>query len=134
MADPTRARRAPAAGGWQRPAAYALLVVLTVLLALWGSFLVPLRIAGTPVPVSWALAVAGNLLLGRVGARLGGSTGALVPGVLWLALVLVLASRRAEGDVVVPGSVLGTGFLLVGAVASAVAYGLAVVRPVVSTE
>ena len=41
----------------------------------------------------------------------------------------MLSSRRAEGDVVVPGSAVGTGFLLAGALASALAYGAAVLRP-----
>jgi hypothetical protein len=71
----------------------------------------------------------GNVLVGRAASRVGGSTGALGAGVLWIAVVLLLSSRRAEGDVVVPGSAVGTGFLLAGAVASAVAYGAAVLRP-----
>ena len=121
-----------APGAWstsERAWAYALLVLLTVLLALWGAFLVPFRVGGTLVPVSWAVAVVGNLAVGRAGARLAGSTGAVVPGVLWLGLVFTLSSRRAEGDLVVPGTTVGLVFLLAGAVASAVAYGLAVLRP-----
>jgi len=116
----TRAER-----GW----AYALVLLLTVLLALWGSFLVPFRVGGTLVPVSLVIAVVGNVLVGRAVARLAGSTGALVTGGLWIAVTLVLSSRRAEGDVVVPGSAVGLAFLLTGALASAVAYGAAVLRP-----
>ena len=116
----TRAER-----GW----AYVLVLLLTVLLALWGAFLVPLRVGGTLVPVSLVIAVVGNVLVGRAASRLAGSSGALVTGGLWLALTLVLASRRAEGDVVVPGSAVGMGFLVTGALASAIAYGAAVVRP-----
>jgi hypothetical protein len=63
-----------------------------------------------------------------------------VTGGLRIAVTLVLSSRRAEGDVVVPGSARGMAFLVTGALASAVAYGAAVVRdapgqgpPVVST-
>jgi hypothetical protein len=115
----TRAER-----GW----AYALVAVLTVLLALWGAFLVPLRVGGTLVPVSLVIAVVGNLLVGRAASRVAGSTGALGTGVLWIAVTLALASRRAEGDVVVPGSTVGLAFLLVGALASAGAYGAAVLR------
>ena len=115
----------PAQRGW----AYGLVLLLTVLLALWGAFLVPFRVGATLVPVSLVIAVVGNVLVGRAASRLAGSTGALVTGVLWIGLVLVLAGRRAEGDVVVPGSAVGTGFLLAGAVASAVAYGAAVLRP-----
>jgi len=116
----TRAER-----GW----AYALVLLLTVLLALWGSFLVPLRLGGRLVPVSLVIAVVGNLLVGRAGGRIAGSTGAVVPGVLWVAVTLVLSSRRAEGDVVVPGTAVGLAFLLAGALASAVAYAAVVLRP-----
>jgi hypothetical protein len=112
--------------GW----AYALVLLLTVLLALWGAFLVPFRVGGTLVPVSLVIAVVGNVLVGRAGARVAGSTGAVVPGLLWVAVTLVLSSRRAEGDVVVPGDAVGLAFLLTGALASAVAYGAAVLRPV----
>jgi hypothetical protein len=109
--------------------AYALVLLLTVLLALWGAFLVPFRVGGTLVPVSLVIAVVGNVLVGRAASRLAGSGGALATAVLWIGLTLVLSSRRAEGDVVVPGSTVGTGFLLAGALASAVAYGAAVLRP-----
>ena len=115
--------------GFERGWAYALVLLLTVLLALWGAFLVPFRVGGTLVPVSLVIAVVGNVLLGRAAARLAGSTGPLVTGVLWIGLTLVLSSRRPEGDVVVPGSAVGMGFLLAGALASAVAYGAAVLRP-----
>lgn len=111
-----------------RVAAYGLVLLLSLLLAVWGSFLVPFRVGGTLVPVSWAVAVAGNLALGVAGARLVGRTGALVPGLLWLAVAFTLGSKRAEGDLIVPGSTVGLVFLLLGAVASAVAYGTAVTR------
>ena len=124
--DAARRPWTPAERGW----AYALLVLLTVLLALWGAFLVPLRVGGTLVPVSLVIAVVGNVLVGRAASRLAGSAGALATGVLWVGVTLVLSSRRAEGDVVVPGSVVGLGFLVAGALGSAVAYGAAVLRPV----
>ena len=104
---------------------YALVLLLTVLLAVWGAFLVPLRYGTVPVPVSWLVAVAGNGLLGWYGGRLLGRPGALVPGVLWLGIALTLGSKRGEGDLVVPGTLVGLVFLLLGAVTSAVAYGSA---------
>ena len=100
-----------------------LALVLTVLLAVWGAFLVPFRLGGTPVPVSWAIALGGNLLLGAWAGRLLGRAGAAVVGLLWLFLAFTLGSTREEGDLVVPGDLLGLGFLLLGAVGSAVAYG-----------
>ena len=124
--EPAPAARWSPAG---RAGAYALVVVLAVLLALWGSFLVPFRVAGTLVPVSWVLALVGNVAIGRAAARLAGSAAVLPPALLWLLVAFTLASRRAEGDVVVPGTVVGLGFLLLGAVGSAVAYGGALLRP-----
>lgn len=106
-------------------AAYALVLVLAVLLALWGAFLVPLRYGTLLLPVSWVVAVVGNLALGWAGARLLGRRGALGPGLVWIALALTLGTRRGEGDLVIPGTTAGLVFLLVGAVASAVAYGAA---------
>ena len=105
--------------------AYVLVLLLTVVLAVWGAFLVPLRFGTVPLPASWLVAAVGNGLLGWAGGRLLGRPGALVPGLLWLAIALTLGSKRAEGDLVVPGTVPGLVFLLVGALASAVAYGLA---------
>ena len=116
-------------GAAARTAAYALVLALTVLLALWGAFLVPFRVSGTLVPVSWLLALAGNVVLGTAGGRLYGRAGAVVPMLLWLVVALTLGSRRAEGDLVVPGSTTGLVFLLVGAVGGAMAFGWQVTRP-----
>ena len=112
------------AGRLSTYAAYALVLVLAVLLAVWGAFLVPLRIGGTAAPVCWLVAAVGNGALGRWGGQLLGRPGAIGPGLLWLGVALTLGSKRGEGDLVVPGSTTGLVFLLVGAVASAVAYGL----------
>ena len=106
-------------------AAYALVLVLTLLLAVWGAFLVPLRIGGTLAPLCWVIAVVGNTLLGRAGGRLLGRSGALGTGLLWLAIAFTLGSTRREGDLIVPGTTVGLGFLLLGAVGSAVAYAVA---------
>jgi hypothetical protein len=89
----------------------------------WGSFLVPLRVGATLLPVSWLVAAVGNGLLGWAGGRLLGRSGAAGVGLLWLAVALTLGTRRAEGDLVIPGTTAGLVFLLVGAVASAVAFG-----------
>lgn len=109
-------------------AAYALVLVLSVLVALWGAFLVPLRVGGTLVPVCWLLALGSTAVLGAWGGRLLGKAGAVVPVLLWLAVAFTLGTRRAEGDLVVPGSTTGIVFLLAGAVGGAVAYGVQVTR------
>jgi hypothetical protein len=103
--------------------AYAVLLALTVLLTLWGAFLVPLRVGGALVPVSWLLVAVGNVGLVVAGRRLAGVGGAAVPALLWLAMALLLTSRRTEGDLVVVSSYVGYGYLLVGALAAAVTFG-----------
>ena len=114
----------PAAGPVPTAAAYALVLLLTVLLAVWGAFLVPFRVGATLVPVSCVVALVGNLVLGRAGAALLGRWGVAGQGALWLAVALVLSSRRAEGDLVVPGTTVGLVFLLLGVVASSIAFGM----------
>ena len=117
----------PVAGrpGAATVASYVLVLVLSLLLAVWGAFLVPLRYGTVVLPVSWAIALTGNLCLGWAGARLLGRSGAIGPGLIWLATALTLGSRRSEGDLIVPGTWTGLVFLMVGAVASAVAFGAA---------
>lgn len=101
-----------------------LIVLAAVLLAVVECFLVPLRFGSVPVPVSVPLAIAGNVALARMAARASGRVlTAVIPPVLWLAVVLVLAMQRAEGDLVVPGTLTGLVFLLGGTVAGA--YGAA---------
>jgi len=120
---------APALKGVRRALAYALVLVLTVQFTLWGAFLVPFRIGGTPVPVSWLIAVAGNIAVGAAGGRLAGRLGAAIPAVVWLGLAFTLGARRPEGDLVVQGTAIGLGFLVAGALTGAVMCGLAAGRP-----
>ena len=116
---------------WTLPA-YALVLVWTVLLAVWSAFLVPLRVGGTLVPVSLLLASVGSALLGRAGGRvLRDRRGAIPPGALFLVLALTLGSRRAEGDLVIAGgdgtglATVGLLYLLAGAVGATAGYLLA---------
>lgn len=110
-------------GPVQTAVAYGLVLLLSVLTAVWGAFLVPLRIGATPVPVCWLVALVATGVLGSSGGRLLGRAGAAVPVLLWLAVAVTLGTRRAEGDLVVPGSTTGIVFLLAAAVGGAVAYG-----------
>jgi hypothetical protein len=106
-------------------ASYALVLVLSVELALWGAFLVAARPFGTPLPVAAMVAAGGNIGLGLVGARvLGRRAGAAGPGLLWLVIALTLGSRTAEGDVVVTGGLRGLAFLMVGTIAAAAVVGM----------
>jgi hypothetical protein len=107
-----------------RAAAGVLIAVLAVALAVVEAFLVPLRIGTVPLPICVPLAMAGNAVLAKLAARQTGSIAwAVVPPVLWLVVIIVLSLPRAEGDLIVPGSVTGLVFLFAGAVAGA--YGIA---------
>jgi hypothetical protein len=107
-----------------RVVAGVLIAVAAVALAVLECFLVPLRIGSVPFPIVVLLALAGNVLLPRLAARQTGSlVGAAVPPVLWLVVVIVLSLPRAEGDLIVEGSLTGLVFLFAGAVAGA--YGVA---------
>jgi hypothetical protein len=107
-----------------RVAGGVLVAVAAVALALLECFLVPLRVGSVPFPIAVPLAMAGNVVLSRLAGTLTGSiVGAAVPPVLWLVVVIVLALPRAEGDLIVQGSLTGLVFLFAGAVAGA--YGVA---------
>ena len=109
---------------WVRVLLAVLVSVLAVQLAVVECLLVPLRIGTVPLPVSVPLAVVGNVVLARLAGRLSGIPGtAVAPPVLWLAVVLLLSAPRAEGDVLVPGTLTGLVFLFAGSVAGA--YGAA---------
>ncbi len=112
------------AGAPARVVAGLLVALATVQVAVVGCFLVPLRIGTVPLPVCVPLAVVANVLLARLAARVTGwPAAAAVPPVLWLAVVLLLAAPRAEGDLVVPGTLTGLVFLFAGTLAGA--YGAA---------
>lgn len=129
------AARAPAAVPSPAPdplalrlAAGVLIALAAVGLAVLECFLVPLRIGSVPAPVVVPLAMAGNVGLARLAGRWTGSVaGAAVPPVLWLAVVVVLALPRPEGDLIVQGTLTGLVFLFAGAVAGA--YGVAAEIP-----
>ncbi len=110
-------------GRLARGASYALVLVLTAQLAVWGAFLVPLRVADVPVPVGLLLALATAPLCVAGGRLLGGRLGAAVPMVLWTVIALALSTRRREGDLVVTGGALGLAYLALGLLAAAVVVG-----------
>ena len=106
--------------GW---AEFALVVLLTVLLALWGAFLVPLRIGSVAVPVGVAVALSNYPLCRAGAAALGRRTGAAVPMAVWAVIAVLFSTARREGDLIITGSLRGLAFLLVGLLAAAVAVG-----------
>lgn len=116
---------------------YVLLVVLGVLLAVIGAFIVPVRLFGHIEGLAAVVAIAGNLVV-ALGAAYGlrSRHAATAPAAGWLlaAMVLVFMAPRG-GGVLVPGSlgndpgvvVVGTIWLLGGVLAFAVAIALAAV-------
>ena len=99
-----------------------VLLGLGGVLGVIGSFLnsaVP-HLLGVGVPVGPVLAVLGNLAAGALGTTGTGSrVGGALPGVGWLAVVVLLGTARPEGDLVVTGDAHGMAFILLGAAAAA---------------
>jgi hypothetical protein len=119
-------------------ACYVALLLLGALLGIWGAFLVPLRLFGRIEGLAVVVAVVGNLgagLLGGIGT--GTRLGAALPGAAWLIVAVLSGITRSEGDLVVPGGIpsdpgvgtVGMAFLLLGAVAAAIAVGIGPVGP-----
>lgn len=110
--------------GWQRLVGGVLLGLVAVELAVLECFLVPLRVGTVPAPVAALVAVVGNVALTRAMYRVTRNRIATaVPVVCWLVIVLVLASRTSEGDLVVPGTWPGLLFLFAGTIAGAATLG-----------
>lgn len=104
-----------------------LVGLAAVLLAVLECFYVNLRIGTTPVPIFQIVAVVGNLLLPVAMVRLTGIRGtAAIPGILWIVVALILATRGPGGDVVVPGNWQGVFLLLAGAAAAVISIAVLV--------
>ncbi len=111
-------------------AGIVLATVFAVAMALFASFLVPLRIGSVPVPLAWAVAAAGaaaSVWFARYTA--GRRWAAAVPAFAWFCAVVPMTARTAEGDLVVAGTWVGYGTLLVGAGTLAVSLYVAVTMP-----
>ena len=109
---------------WVRLASYAVVLVLTLEVAVWGAFLVPLRLGSVPVPLGLLLALA-VVPLGLAGGRLlGQRLGVAGPVVVWLFTAACFSSQRREGDLIITNSALGVGFLLLGLLAAAFTVGI----------
>lgn len=110
--------------GWQRLLGGLLVGLAAVEAGVLECFWVPVRIGGAATPVAMVCAVVGNVLLTRAMYRATGSRLATAaPVVIWLGLVLVLAAKTTEGDLVVPGTWPGLAFLFGGTISGAVTLG-----------
>jgi hypothetical protein len=114
------------------PPAVRVLLLVPALVAgavagVLGSFVHPEEMAGFPVGLLVALAlsagvfVTSGLLLGRRGAA--------AAAIGWVAPVLLLSSRRPEGDLVVPATTTGYLWLLGGTVLAVAGATLPYARP-----
>ena len=114
-----------------RVVAHAVSIVLAVLLAVVEAFLLPMRVGPLTVPfVSFTLAVVANAALIRFARYATGSRlGIVGPCVVWIGVLLILSTRTAEGDLVMPGDWRGLGLLFIGAAVFAVTGFLAVSPP-----
>ncbi|HUR13345.1 MAG TPA: DUF6113 family protein [Mycobacteriales bacterium] len=105
---------------------YPLVLLVALELAVWESFLVAARPFGVTVPLAAVLALVGNLVVGRAGAReLGRPLGAALPGFAWIATALLLGTSGPGGDAVVTSGWRGVGFLVAGSAAAVAAVALA---------
>jgi hypothetical protein len=124
------AREHPALDLGLRFAAGILATAFGALVALLTAFLVPLRFAGYAVPVAFVVALAGNIAVVWFARYATASRiGVLGPCVAWLAVMVVLSTRTAEGDLILPGDWRGIGVLFVGATGLAIAGFLAISPP-----
>lgn len=123
------ATAAPTTGRLGTVLAYAVLLVLTALVTVYGAFFTLLSVGGAPVPVGLALALLTGPLCFAGGRITGSRYGVAAPGLLWALLVLPLISQRREGDLIVDGSLRGLAFLALGALSASVAIGLWRARP-----
>ncbi|MEN3307713.1 MAG: hypothetical protein V7603_3915 [Micromonosporaceae bacterium] len=106
-------------------------VLLGFATGVWEVFLSPLYVGRVPLPVAPILAVATNLGLVWFSYFITGHKGlALLPGVAWFAVMIISASKTAEGDVPIPGSDwMGLLAVLLGALA----WGIAAYRMILVT-
>jgi hypothetical protein len=97
-----------------------------------GSFVHPLVRFGVPYGLLLGLVLTATLV-GTAGLVTGARSGALAAAGGWLVAVAVLSLQRAEGDLIVPATGLGYGWLLGGTavvgLALAVPYGLLAGEP-----
>ena len=114
--DHAARRGRPRSDVWQRGASCGVRAgaLLTLALAVWGAFLVPLRHGGAPVPVGLLVALATVPLCRAGAALLQRRAKAGVPMALWTAAVLALSGQRREGDLIVQGNLRGVAFLMLG--------------------
>jgi len=118
----------------RRVAGGVVILVLAAICAIVEVFYLPLRAGPVLLPVSVVAAVAGNVAFTRAMYEVAGSVWpAMLPGVVWLAVIGRSAIARPEGDLLITDggastatAVVNLGFLLLGS--SAVAFTVGTLR------
>lgn len=108
-------------------AAVPVLALAGVLLGTAGSFAQAIRldVVGVKLPVGLVAVLAANAAVFLGGARLlGRRLGAAAPALGWFVAVLLLSSRRPEGDLVLPADAGSYAYLLLGTIVAGLAVGL----------
>lgn len=100
--------------------AYGLLVVLGVLLGLIGSFEFSWQAGAVPV-AAIALSLVNLVVFRAAGWAMESRLGAVAPATPWMVVLVLLSSRRPEGDLVVTGTTAGYTYMFGGAVAALIA-------------
>ena len=107
----------------------ALVGSTALVFAVIESFLVPLRFHEVYLPVSAAMALIVNAGLTILAVWLTGwRLAALLPGVVWFAVVVGLSRPTGDGDLVIPDVWPGYAMLLTGAASAVIAAYVAVTR------
>ncbi len=122
--DDAAARRTNGSGRDDEPgpaflvASYLVLFTLGLTLALLGSFFLsagPRSGTTLVLPIGLVIALVGHPAAARLGLYLTGTrAGTLTPLVGWAVVIIPLSSGTAQGDVILPNSLLAVAFLLVG--------------------
>lgn len=117
---PDLPRRPPPARPFVTGAAYGVLVVLGLLLGLVGSFEFSWTAFGLPI-AAVVVAVVDFAVFRAAGWAMRSRLGVAAVAVPWLVVTVLLSTRRAEGDLVVTGTLAGYVYIFGGAIAAAVA-------------
>lgn len=113
-------------------AAIPVLALAGLLLGAAGSFAQAIRldVVGVELPVGLVAVLAVNAAVFLGGARaLGRRLGAAAPALGWFVAVLLLSSRRPEGDLVLPADAGSYAYLLLGTIVAGLAVGLPAGQP-----
>lgn len=98
-------------------AAYVVLGLLGAVFGAVGSFVQNWTAGKVPV-AAIVLVVLVFCMVRLAGLGMGGRLGAAIPAVMWALVAFVMSMRRAEGDLIVPGTTAGYVYIIGGMLAA----------------